>query len=366
MTQGRNEIRPSTEERMDIDTSFLDAYRVGGSQGLKKTQALAQQLESAKLQKDLASEPETAPDAFEHEQGSAQRGGSGPSGDAAAPAPPQGEVVTVDAAAAPRAHGGAQDVPAAALDGDTNAAPPMPPHTEEDLIPPVPLQHTDHQEAVQSTATRDGSSRDDSSRDDSSRDDGGSSEALPQTGFRLSGVKSQPAVRALPEAVVGALREQLRSAAVRELGASDAAAREFAQRLSQASLVTAFLLAQLDLGLVVDAATRRAAQLFRSRDPLLGSVVARTEVLEHLAHAQGEQLRWLGEELAAVHRTSTVIEQALAYSIADRTENFLRGSHDIREAPITHKNAVFVRDRAREETRKQLKWEKERDGKPIR
>lgn len=321
---------------MDIDTSFLDAYRVGGSEGLKKAPALAQQLETENPEKDIAAPPEAAPDTLEHEQGStqgsAQGGGSGSSGGSAA----------------------------ATLDDGANSAPAVTQHIKEDPIPPVPLQHTDHQEAVQSAAARGGSGAGDEGASEAA------SEVLPQTGFRLSGVKSQPAVRALPEVVVGALREQLRSAAVREFGASDAAAREFSERLSQASLVTAFLLAQLDLGLVVDPATQRAAQLFRSRDPLLASVVARTEGLEHLAHTQGEQLRRLSEELAQVHRTSAVIEQALAYSIADRTENFLRGSHDIREAPITHKNAIFVRDRAREETRMQLKREKERDAKPIR
>lgn len=360
MSAGRNEIMPSTEERMDIDTSFLDVYRVGGSDGLKKARALAQQLEAEKPEKDIASEPAAAPDAFEHEQGavqgSVQRGGSGSSGGAETSAPPQGEAVSASAAAVPQTHDGTEGVSAAALDEGATTDHPMPPHTEEDLILPVPLQHTDHQEAVQSSAARGGSS---------GGNEGGG-EALPQTGFRLSGMKSQPAVRALPEAMVGALREQLRSTAVRDLGASDAAAREFTERLSQASLVTAFLQAQLDLGLVVDAATQRATQLFRSRDPLLSSMVARTEGLEHLAHMQGEQLRRLSEELAQVHRTSAVIEQALAYSIADRTENFLRGSHDIREAPITHKNAIFVRDRAREETRKQIKREEDRDGKPIR
>lgn len=344
---------------MEIDTSFLDAYRVAGSEGLKKARAQApaqpQQLEAEQPDKDIAPGPETAPDASEREQSrargrthdSTQRGGSGPPGDTATSTPTEGEVAAVSAAAA--------------LDKGSFTAHPIPPRTEEDLIPPVPLRHTDHQEAVQSGSARDGSARISAGGGDQS-----GVEELPQAGFRLSGVKSQPAVRALPEAMVSALREHLRSAAVRELGASEAAAREFAQRLSQASLVTAFLLAQLDLGLAVDKATQRAVQLFRSRDPLLGSVLARTESLERLAHTQGEQLRRLGQELTEVHRTGAVIEQALAYSIADRTENFLRGSHDIHEAPITHKNAIFVRDRAREETHKQLKREKQQDGKPIR
>lgn len=227
---------------------------------------------------------------------------------------------------------------------------------DEDRIPPVPLQHTDHQEAVQSAAARGGSG---------GGGEGGS-EALPQTGFRLTGMKSQPAVRALPEAVVSSLREQLRAAAVRELGVSDTAAREFSERLSQASLVIAFLLSQLDLGLDADPATSRAAQLFRSRDPLLGSIAARMQALEQLERERQGSMAVLREELGRVRETSASVEQAVAYSIADREMNFLRGSHDIRQAPITHRDAVFVRDRIREETKRQRKLEREREGRPIR
>jgi hypothetical protein len=74
----------------------------------------------------------------------------------------------------------------------------------------------------------------------------------------------------------------------------------------------------------------------------------------------------LRDELGEVPQTGAVVEQALAYSIADRTENFLRGSHNLHDAPITHKEAIFLRDKNREETRKQLKLEREREGRPIR
>ncbi|MUU73395.1 hypothetical protein [Pseudarthrobacter sp. GA104] len=344
MSQDLNEIMPSTDERMDIDTSFLDAYRTGGSDGLKKAQARA--LEQEESGKDLQPNPDAASGDLEREGSSTQHGGSGSSGATGTAASQPGE------AAAPQAHDDAEDL----SDATDVLAPPMPPHAEANLTPPVPLQHTDHQEAVQSAAARGGSDGGDE----------GDSVTLPQTGFRLSGVKSQPAVRALPEVLVGTLREQLRSAAVREFGASDAAAREFTERLSQASLVTAFLLAQLDLGLDVDAATRRAAQLFRSRDPLLGSIAARMENLERRERERNEGLAGLREQVGEVKDASAAIEQALAYSIADRTSNFLRGSHNIHDAPIIHKDALFVRDKVREETKKQARIEREREGRPIR
>ncbi|MGI8307060.1 hypothetical protein [Saccharopolyspora hattusasensis] len=359
------ETTPSTDELMDVDTSFLDAYRRGGSEELKRAQAHEAQQQTEAVAPDIDPEPEVetppGPDAEkdtdiepddEPELGDDPRsGGSGQHGCGAAGAagssggtvvntPPQGAA----ADAAPRAQ-----------ENDAAATAPRLPHAAHGDTTPALLRLTDHQEAVQNSTTAKGGS---GGADDTT--------VLPQSGFRLGGVKSQPVIRALPDVAVNTLREQLRSAAVRELGVTDAAAREFSDRLSQVSLVMAFLLAQLDLGLDADASTRRAAELFRSRDPLLGSMVARLDGLERLEVEKRTALGALREELVTVRQTVAVIEQAIAYSIADRTENFLRGSHNIHDAPITHKDAIFIRDRVREATKKQTRFEREREGRPIR
>lgn len=146
------------------------------------------------------------------------------------------------------------------------------------------------------------------------------------------------------------------------MGVSDGDAREFSQHLGQGTLVTAFLLAQLDLRLDTEAAT----QLFHSRDPLLGSVAARLDSIEASERERDGLLHALRDELAQVRQTGGVIEQSMAYSITDRTENFLRGSHDIHDAPITHKDAVYIRDKAREATTELARIERERQGRPIR
>ncbi|MFE9257404.1 hypothetical protein [Streptomyces sp. NPDC006879] len=283
---------------------------------------------------------------------SSQRGGAGggqntaggmlsggaPAGPVAAAVPPPGVQPAVEDAAT--AEVAAHDVV---------AAPDEPEH-----VTPGSLQLTDHQDAVQSPASKGGLSST------------GETSTLPQSGFRLTGVQSQPHIKALPESIMNALREQLRAAAVRELGVNDSAAREFSRRLSQGTLVTAFLLAQLDLRLDADPATERAVELFRSRDPLLGSVVAHLANIEGAERERDGLLRKLLDELGEVRQTTAVIEQALAYSVADRTENFLRGSHNLHDAPITHKEAIYFRDKAREATRKQLRLEREREGRPIR
>ncbi|WP_216363303.1 hypothetical protein, partial [Arthrobacter sp. Hiyo1] len=194
----------------------------------------------------------------------------------------------------------------------------------------------------------------------------GTSDSLPESGFRLPGTESPLMVRNLPFPLMEAMREQLRAAAIRERGVSDSTARGFSKRLSQPALVTAFLLAHLDVRIDTDQATRTAAELFRSQDPLLGSVVERMDALEYRENEHSTQLQRLHEALQLVHETSAAIEQAVAYSIADKTENFLRGSHNIHDAPITHKDAIYVRDKVRDETRKRAKLEEDRDGKPIR
>ncbi|MGW0875345.1 hypothetical protein ACWD3Z_33395 [Streptomyces sp. NPDC002740] len=374
------EAATPTAEVMEVDTSFLHAYRRGGSEELKHTQAQAAQSEAEAqldeasdvdsqpevegLQADLDAdaeadrlglEPENEPAAGDSERagGSSQRGGGDgggrggtasvlPSGAPAGPA--------ADAVPAPGALPGVED--AAATDATSHGAVATP--HESGHVTPSSLQLTDHQDAAQSAASKGGS--------------GSTAETatLPQSGFRLTGVHSQPHIKALPESIMNTLREQLRAAAVRELGVSDSAAREFSQRLSQGTLVTAFLMAQLDLHLEADPATERAVELFRSRDPLLGSVVTRLANIEAAERERDGLLRKLRDELGEVRQTSAVIEQALAYSIADRTENFLRGSHNLHDAPITHKEALHLRDMAREATRKQLKLEREREGRPIR
>lgn len=380
------EATTPTNEVMEVDTSFLDAYRRGGSEELKRVQAQVSQpapeaatpepdvqfdeardvdsqleVEGPQVDLDVEAEadrpnlePDHEPDAGDSERagGSNQRGGAAggqntadgvlPGGAPAGPAP--------DAVPTPGAQPDVEDAATAEVAAhDVVAAP-----DETEHATPGSLQLTDHQDAVQSAASKGGS--------------GSTAETatLPQSGFRLVGVQSQPHIKALPESIMNALREHLRVAAVREPGVSDSAAREFSRRLSQGTLVTAFLLAQLDLHLDADPATERAVELFRSRNPLLGSVVARLANIEAVERERDALLRKLRDELGEVRLTSAVIEQALAYSIADRTENFLRGSHNLHDAPITHKEAIYFRDKAREATRKQLKLELEREGRPIR
>lgn len=193
----------------------------------------------------------------------------------------------------------------------------------------------------------------------------GNRRKLPISGFRVEADK-QPSAKGFPDEMMIKLRAQLDEAAVRVLKVTDEEATAFSGKLSQSALVTAFLLAQLDMRLPVDAATAQATELFRAVDPLLGAVEQRLSQLEQREAERDRLLGALRAELGEVHETAAVIEQGVAYTIADRTENFLRGSHDVHTAPITHKEALFVRDRARTMTAQQRRREQEKEGRPIR
>src|SRR5699024_5238271 len=261
---------------VSADTSFLDAYREKGSEGLAEARARRADEDLAEMESRLdepGDDPEHDEDTGQLEEPSGQHGGAGSAGAGSAP-------TTGGPVAAPAEEGLGEEVhrepePEVADDAEQAAADvesePVTaselPQGELDDEVPGSLQKTDHQEAVQaaaSTATKGGSGSD---------PDGSS--LLPSSGFQLTG--SKPQIRALPKEIITVLREQLRSAATRELKVSDQEARDFSERLSQGSLVTAFLLAQLDLRMEADPTTTRAAELFRSRDPLLGSVVTRME-----------------------------------------------------------------------------------------
>lgn len=333
-----------TSEAMDVDTSFLDAYRSGGAEGLAQYRRETQAADSLETSQAVADELHD----FEGHPGesSAQRGGAPTS----APQHPGSEAGT---ATAPDPEAFQTDE---TVKPEHEATGPVSAHDkqiDEDACRVQFLEHTDHQEAVQSAVAR---------GDDESTGEG----ELPTTAFRVADVVSQPTVRALPEAVMIGLREQLRSAAVREAGASDHQAQVFAKRLSQASLITAFLLAHLDLGIGVDAATARAAELFRSRNPLLGRVASRLEAHIAAEADRGDQLVQLREELREVRLTADVLEQVLAYSVADRTEHLARGTAGVGDLDLRHGSVIRLRDRAREATRKQHRVEADRDGRRLK
>lgn len=222
-----------------------------------------------------------------------------------------------------------------------------------DLVAPIPLRLTDHQEAVQAAA-RSGNGGNDSGDDVDAA-------GIPRRGFNLLGAGSQPNIKALPEVVVDALRAQVVSILV-DQGVAEAAAKTSVKQMGQNTLVMAFLIAQLDVRVDVDAKTATVAALFRHKNPLLGALMERMTALELTAQRQLNETAKAAKEIATVKQTSAVLEQAAAYSIADRTENLARGLKHVDDIDLVHASALRARDRLREETKKQLRIEREREG----
>lgn len=339
------EIYGGELEAMDVDLSFLDEPRAREPER-KGPMPWEQQNPALDLEQ---------PDA---QQAARERGGSGTgaapaAGTTAAPSEttPAGELSEGEDGERESASGAEAPAPETATEAVVADL-----EEERDAWDvPVSLQKTDHQEAVQSAGVLGGSA-------------GGGDETLPRSPFRITSIERTklPAVKYLPEDVLALLRAQLQATAVRELSVDADAAREYVHALGQSSIVMAYLCAYLDVPLELDPATARAAELFRARDPLLGSVAQRIARLEAFEHAQAVRLQKVQDEVREVKQTSAVIEQFAAYQVADREVNFLAGSHDHRAVPITDKAAIQVRDRGRELTKKQLDLEKQREGRPIR
>lgn len=333
----------------EVSMPWLDSYRQNGSPTRTRQpvrdRTRAPGAEHARGQKG-------EPVGRHPDSGRGERGGTGGAGSASPSEPPGGREEQfdelLDEDAAPVVSDGSS-APAAGLSEDGL----------RDDIDPVPLRLTDHQEAVQAAAAASAARARRVSRSGDAAD-------LPRTGFKVIETSAQPHVRNLPESLVGRLREQLTSVIVRELGVDHADAEAFSLRLSQGSLVTAFLMAQLDVPVEVDPATARAAALFRQRDSLLGSVVERLEHLETIGEQQKQALQRVRQEVQAAGQTSAVVEHGVAYLLADRVENLGHGVNSAADMDLGHRSALVARDRAREETGTQQRLARERAGRPIR
>lgn len=218
------------------------------------------------------------------------------------------------------------------------------------------LDHTDQQDAIQAETTgiRGGG-------------DAGGGPALSRTGFALKNEGERPVIRALPSELNIKLRSDLRRAAVRELGVAETQAREFSEGLSQAALVVAFLSAQLDVDLETDPTTEQATRLFQSRDPLLGSLINRLAAVERVGHATEGRLLRVQKGLTKIAQQADVSELAMSWLIAERGgAGVARGAGGVDDVEVTHKEALRMRERAREATTRQRQAEQAQEGRPWR
>lgn len=342
------EMGRSVDKVMEIDESFLEGYR----------DRRGKPSQSPTIEPDFETPDQPEPTKVDpHNDQVGERGGgdqtSTPVGDQSDQTSAGQEADHLPASGEEGAVDAADDAHEFVV--ESSATPPQEHDGASNEPVPVSLQKTDHQEAVQNAA-RGGSGSNASAAN------------LPVSGFKVHNLGSAtvPSVKGLPGALLEQLRDVLISAAVRELGVTHREAKAYVNRLSQSALVVAFLSAQLDSRLDVDAATARASELYRSRDPLLGGVLERLDSLEANDAKHASALEKMAGKVTGVAHTTGALEHAMSYFIADRVENLARGATTGSSVPVLHKSALAVREMLRSETQKQARLEREQAGRPIR
>lgn len=338
----------------ELDMSWLDKFRKGKEEAEPEKESEPtppgpeaehpepdEDAEDDALEHEEDRDDEREGDETAHEHGgttSSAGGGGGLAG-----ATPEGEPASVVVEAEQPEH---EDV-------HVDAAPePERPHDV-----PVSLQHTDHQEDVQSRAARSGGG---------SSDSAGSDGVLPSSAAVIGDGGSRPLAKSFPEEVLEALRRVLRTSAVRELGVTEQQAAEFAKNRSSAQLTLAFVISGLDMRIEMDDATHLAAELFRTRDPLMGSVLRRLDALSAQEEKRDGLLQRMREETSATRESSEMAELVTSFVLTDRFDGLMRGTNDAMTIPFGDDRVGRVREKARDEIRKQRKIEKEKKGRPIR
>lgn len=151
---------------------------------------------------------------------------------------------------------------------------------------------------------------------------------LPSIGrFQVVGLQS-PDVKRMPDVIARALRDRLARCAA-EAGYTPGQVEQLvggpnARGLSIAALMTAFLVAELDLDLELDEASCLAVRLFRASDPLMAAVLTTLVSIEKQHAATAARIERLERRVADAAVTGRTLEQGVAWLLADRNgENSL-------------------------------------------
>lgn len=194
------------------------------------------------------------------------------------------------------------------------------------------------------------------------------SQLLPVQKYQLhseDGSSEQLVVRQMPQVMMTALREAVEEGAV-SCGYGKHEAHAFAQKLSQAALVTALLCAKLHVSEFsdekLDRSTAQAVRFFRRTDPLQASLVKALTALTERETVRDRRLNRLEtaqREVVAGVNTMTFMQ---SFAMVDKQENLLRGLHTSADIDVTEHRVVALRDRSHRRVQDHVKAEKDRAG----
>ena len=173
----------------------------------------------------------------------------------------------------------------------------------------------------------------------------GGERSFEKTGFSV-GDADMIVVKKLPAALVNALRESL----------APAIGRDFADQMSAAALVTAFLMARTGIELDADQNTVAASESFRAVDPRLLSVESgMAEMREDFNELTG-RLKVVLSRVSEIAETTVSLDFLMAWIVADRVDQFSTRDTTSDNIDLGDPRAARVRGRAHaigQATRKQ-------------
>lgn len=136
----------------------------------------------------------------------------------------------------------------------------------------------------------------------------------------------------------------------------------FAEAISAASLLTAFVMANTGLELDVDEDTTAAAEAFRENDPRLVEVEDKVgqvlENIDQLAAAMKIGLRRVGDTGKVVDG----LEFGVSFLVGDRVTRLATPEIDETNVDIVQRKTLIVRDRMKSQAKQQRTIEKQREG----
>jgi hypothetical protein len=183
---------------------------------------------------------------------------------------------------------------------------------------------------------------------------GSSPRTFQKTGFSSGGVETLSVTR-FPQPLVDRLR----------LALAPAVGGEFAEALSSAALITAFLIAKTGLELDVDANTSVAVDVFRQVDPRLLAIEEKmdetmSDVLK-LADAMKLSLKRISDTAKVVD----TLDFSMSYLIADRVAGLTTTDTDETNVDVAQKKVLVARERIQKRAKEQRQIERERAGRRL-
>lgn len=354
--QMRNRRQPTAEEvaaEIQLPTSLSDGERERRRlQRQEETDRLAAEAAAqARAESEAAEERAAAKEEAEHgfEHGGSGGGGEGgdealaetvSSGSAPEPAPQQDDL---DDGEHTDSHAASDDDDVDHEDGppeDDEQAEAEPEPVAEELFPKGERALTDEEEVAAATERM----RAANPPRTLAKPIGGE-RSFEKTGFSV-GDADMIVVKKLPAALVNALRESL----------APAIGRDFADQMSAAALVTAFLMARTGIELDADQNTVAASESFRAVDPRLLSVESgMAEMREDFNELTG-RLKVVLSRVSEIAETTVSLDFLMAWIVADRVDQFSTRDTTSDNIDLGDPRAARVRGRAHaigQATRKQ-------------